>query len=581
MQKNRNRNHRGDSEALNAEALRYYRAGMLDEAAARFTGVIALRPQDADAFCNLGAVLTAKGQAAEAAKRFRRALTLNPRHVGAHANLAVVLSHLGQLDDAVKHFERALELSPDNGGVRTGLGKALLGLGETEKAVAEFERVLAGRPEDVEALLQLGAARRDQGRFEEATALYDRVLAVMPEHPEAHFNRAAIHKFRKGDPELEALEKLAARKDLPAAQQMFGHFALGKALDDCGEYTRAFAHYRKGNEQKRALTGYDEAAWQQLVRGLKEVFDESLLARAKGEGDLSDAPVFVVGMPRGGSSLIEQILASHPRVHGAGELMNLGNVLEAECRANWARLYPRCMGDLDGAALRRIGRAYVNSLPAVGEGKIRIVDKQPGNFLHIGLIRMVLPNARIIHTVRDPLDTCVSCYGNLFRHGVDFSYDLAELGRYFRMYSELMAHWRKVLPAGAFLDVAYEDVVNDLEGPARRMIAYCGLEWDERCLSFHRTERAVRTASAVQVRQPLFRSSLQRWRRYEGELGPLLQALGMQVPARETRGRGAEVPLSGTEVPLSGAEVPLSGAEVPLPGTEVPRTQREAGTIAA
>ncbi len=517
----------GDLEALTAEAVRCFQAGMLDEAATRFLGVIALRPGDPTAHNNLGAVMMAKSQTREAAKRFRRALALDPRHVSAHANLAVVLSHEGEFAEARDHFQRALELDPTNADVRIGLGKALGALGETELAAAQFERVLAARPDHAEALLRMGTIRRDQGRFEEAKGYYERVIALAPEHPEAHFSLAMIRKHRPGDAALASLEALAAKDGLPAPQAAFAHFALGKALDECGEYERAFRHFRKGNEFRRRQTNYDEAAQARLYRGIAEVFDAELLERARGEGDPSDAPVFVVGMPRGGSSLIEQILASHPRVHGAGELATLEKVVEEVSGANSSRPFPQSMGELSGAALRRIGRDYVNGLTAVAGGKIRIVDKQPGNFARIGLIHMALPNARIIHTVRDARDTCVSCYATLFSK-VDFSYDLAELGRYYRMYSDLMAHWRRVLPPDAILDVAYEDVVEDLEGQARRMIEYCGLEWDARCLDFHRTERTVQTASAAQVRQPLFRSSVQRWRRYEASLGPLLQELGFE-----------------------------------------------------
>jgi hypothetical protein len=231
-------------------------------------------------------------------------------------------------------------------------------------------------------------------------------------------------------------------------------------------------------------------------------------------------------MPRSGSSLIEQILASHPQIHGAGELADLAIAVSGELSdGGWSAQYPEGVPALDGVTLRRIGRAYLDRLPAIGNGKVRIVNKSPGNFFYVGLIRLILPNARIIHTVRDPIDTCVSCYSKLFTFGSSFSYDLAELGRYHRRYRELMAHWRAVLPPGAMLDVAYEDVVDDIEGQTRRLLDYCGLPWDDRCVSFHRTSRRVTTASAVQVREPLFRSSLQRWRRYGPALAPLLREL--------------------------------------------------------
>ena len=303
------------------------------------------------------------------------------------------------------------------------------------------------------------------------------------------------------------LEALAASDDLPADQALYIHFALAKALDDVRDYGRAFEHLRQGNALKRERIDYDETGTLKLFEHISAVFDRGLFDRFQGQGDPSSVPVFVLGMPRSGSTLIEQILASHPQIHAAGELTILEN------------------SPMDVTAFRRLGQSYLSQLPKVPDEKIRIVDKLPGNFLRIGLIRLMLPNARIIHTMRDPIDTCLSCYSKLFNTGLPFTYDLAELGRYYRAYSELMAHWRSVLPPGAMLDVSYEDVVDDLEGQARRLIDYCGLPWDDRCIDFHRSNRPVRTASAVQVRQPLFRSSLQRWRNYESGLAPLLDEL--------------------------------------------------------
>jgi Sulfotransferase family len=303
------------------------------------------------------------------------------------------------------------------------------------------------------------------------------------------------------------LEALAARDDLSADQALYIHFALAKALDDLKNYGRAFEHLRQGNALKRERIHYDEAGALQLFERISTTFDRALFDRFQGQGDPSSVPVFVLGMPRSGSTLIQQILASHPQIHAAGEL----TILERS--------------PMDVTAFRQLGQSYLSQLPKVPDEKIRIVDKLPGNFLRIGLIHLMFPNARIIHSMRDPMDTCLSCYSKLFNVGLPFTYDLAELGRYYRAYSELMAHWRSVLPPGAMLEVSYEDVVDDLEGQARRLIDYCGLPWDRRCIDFHRSGHPVRTASAVQVRQPLFRGSVHRWRHYEAGLAPLLNEL--------------------------------------------------------
>jgi tetratricopeptide (TPR) repeat protein len=406
------------------------------------------------------------------------------------------------------------------------LGFALDKQGRVDDAVAHYERALAINPDHAEAHNNLGNIRKEQGRFEDAMAHYGRAIAIRPDYAEIHYNRAEIKVFHSGDVDLLALEALAERNDLSANQATHVHFALAKALEDCGDYPRSFEHLRKGNALKRRQINYDEASAVKRFQSIPTVFDNSLLERFRGDGELSSVPIFVLGMPRSGSTLVEQILASHPRIHGAGELNDLEVAACSVLNAGDQPLpFPECIA-ADGAVLRRIGQAYISRLPALADGKVRIVDKLPCNFLNIGLIRMILPNARIIHTVRHPVDTCVSCYSKLFTTGQHFSYDLAELGRYYRGYSELMTHWRSVLPPGALLDVAYEDVVDDLEGQARRMIDYCGLPWDDRCLSFDKTNRPIKTSSSVQVRKPLFRSSLQRWHRYEAGLAPLLRELG-------------------------------------------------------
>jgi tetratricopeptide (TPR) repeat protein len=435
------------------------------------------------------------------------------------------------LDDAVTHYERALVLEPDNTDAGHNLGLTLMRQGKMDEAIACFRRVLTINRDHPEAHAELGNIFRDQGNFDDAMAHYGRAIAIRPGYAEAHFNRAAVKTFQPGEADLAALEKLAADNDLPASKAPFVHFALAKALEDSGDYDRAFEHLRKGNDLKRRQIEYDEAGEAKLFERISAVFDRGLLDGAGRKGDPSPVPIFVLSMPRSGSSLIEQILASHPQVHGAGELDSLDAAVRDEMAAGGrpAR-FPECVPDLDEVSMRRLARSYLASLPNAGEGQLRIVDKMPGNFLKVGLIRLILPNARIIHSMRDPIDTCFSCYSKLFA-GQPFSYDLAELGRYYRRYRELMAHWQAVLPRSAMLEVSYEDVVDDLEGQARRLIEYCGLPWDDRCLSFHKASRAVRTHSAVQVRKPLFRSSLQRWRRFEACLGPLLRELGDLAPA--------------------------------------------------
>jgi hypothetical protein len=318
-----------------------------------------------------------------------------------------------------------------------------------------------------------------------------------------------------------ALEALAIGIDrVPKSKRPYVHFALAKALDDIGDHARAFEQMVAGNALRRQEIDYDEARTQEVFALIADVFEAGIFDRFRGAGDPSSVPIFVLGMPRSGGTLIEQILASHPDVHGAGELNTLDLI------ANSGPIpYPTCISKLDADGLRRLGEAYLANLPEIASGKTRVTDKSPLNFLHVGLIRLILPNARIIHTLRDPVDTCVSCFSKFFHTGMNFSYDLAELGRYYRRYRKLMVHWRSVLPPNVMLEISYEDVVGNLEEHARRLLNFCGLPWDDRCLAFHKTLRPVATASAVQVRQPLFRSSLNRWHQYKDYLQPLLTEL--------------------------------------------------------
>jgi tetratricopeptide (TPR) repeat protein len=513
------------------DAVRHHLAGRIHEAVTLYERALVLKPSYADAHNNLGVALAQLGRIEDARPHFERAVALNPGYADAHNNLGNSLAAQGRFEEAVAHFERARALNPGLVNAHNNLGVALVQLGKIDDAVSHYRRVLAIDPDNAEAHHNLGGAFKVQGKFDDAMAHYGRAIAIRPAYAEAHFCRAEIKTYHRRDADLAALEALAARNDLPADKAQFIHFALAKALEDCGDYTRAFEHLNRGNDLKRRQINYDEPGINELFRRISTVFDSRLFHRFRGKGALSSAPVFVLGMPRSGSTLIEQILASHPQIFGAGELADLDTALTSVLNASGQPVpFPECVPDLGDVTLRRIAETYISRLSAHAHGEVRIVDKAPNNFLNIGLIRIVLPNARIIHTTRNPIDTCVSCYSKLFANGQYFSYDLAELGRLYRRYTELMAHWRSVLPPEAILDVSYEDVVDDLEGQARRLIDYCGLPWDDRCLSFHKDSRPVNTASAMQVRQPVFRSSLQRWRRYEAGLAPLLRELGDTIP---------------------------------------------------
>lgn len=492
---------------------------------------------------------------AEAGKHYGEVHRLFPEHPGALHGLGLIALRKNRYEDAADYLEQASNAAPGNIAMRNDLGHALLGLGRYEQACACFRAVLHVRPDDIAGLSGAGDALNILGHAEEALAAFRRILAIDPNNAAAHFGsgnalqqlgetaqarvafesavalapkRAAYHRalaeterFSERDPRLAAMETLASdEQKLPDDQKVELHFALAKAYDDLKRTDTAFEQLKQGNTLRRQMIAYDENIVRDFFAETKSAFTTERLQRNTGEP--SDAPIFIVGMPRSGTTLIEQILSCDASVFGAGELTHVQDVI-AEGLAG--KNYPRDAATLPDGALRRFGKDYLRRLGDPATGIAHMIDKFPGNFQHIGLIHLALPNARIIHVRRDPMDTCFSCYSKLFLNGLNHTYDLGELGRYYRMYDALMAHWRSVLPEGAMLDVQYETLVGDFANEARRITKYCGLEWSDRFLSFHENARAVRTHSRAQVRQPLFTSSIGRWRKYEAHLKPLRDAL--------------------------------------------------------
>jgi tetratricopeptide (TPR) repeat protein len=391
-------------------------------------------------------------------------------------------------------------------------------LGRLTDAEASTRRALALRPDAADTLALLGSLAIDHGRFDEAEDLLRKALAMDPELPEALVSLASLRKMSPADaPWRDAAERVLAR-GLSVAHAINVHHSLGKYYDDVDDPDAAFEHHRSGNELARgSRPGYDRAEMTQRVTWTLAAFDRPVFAALR-SGELgSECPVFVVGMPRSGTSLTEQILASHPQVHGAGELLYWIFAADAERAAT---------AEKRAATIADLGRAYLSGLATQAPDATRVVDKLPVNFRHIGLIHAALPGARFIHLERNPLDTCLSIYFQGFSAAHPYATDFGDLAHYYHEYRRLMAHWRAVLPPQLLLEVRYEDLVDDPEGWSRRMLTHIGLPWDPRCLEFHRTHRPVLTASNWQVRQPINKGSVGRWRRYERFIGPLRDAIG-------------------------------------------------------
>ena len=553
------------AEAHNNLGNTWRRLGRMDQAQASYGKALALNPSYAEAHSNLAFLLSTQGRYDDAVEHARRAIDLNPRFIDAYLNLAEAEMSRQRHDAALRALDMLEAFAPAHPAALTARAKALRQIAHTEEALAIARQVVALAPQSAEAhhtlalvlqdlsqtdealkayeqaaalpgtvaetaLVGRGTLLTEAGRRDEALAAFALALARFPGSAQALAARAELRTFSAGDPDIAALEAcLAEGERRSLADRVASHFALGKAYLDIADLERAFRHLDAGNRHKRASFDYDSEQTGHWMERIRAVFSPTRYDRLAGLGARTTLPVFIVGMPRSGTTLIEQILSSHPQVTGAGELPALRLALDD------LGDFPDGVLALDGeegaaARWRQCGEAYLARVAPLAAGRPHVVDKMPGNFLYAGAIPVILPGARIIHVRRDSVDTCLSCYTKLFAGQQPFAYDQTELGVFYRQYEGLMAHWRALLPADTFIDIDYEAVVDDLEGEARRLIAFLGLPWDAACLSFHRNRRVVRTASVNQVRQPIYRTSTGRWRAYARYLGPLLAALGVEAP---------------------------------------------------
>jgi tetratricopeptide (TPR) repeat protein len=550
---------RSDTAArLRAEAARHREAGRLEQAIALYRQAVALAPNDSRAHGGLATALRDLRRFSEADACYRQALALDPLHTWTLNNAAQSARWQRRLDEALalatqsavidprnhetftllaavevarREFARAraacaraLELRPGHAEALNLMGRIAYEEGRSDEAIAHYREALAHEPKLAAAYNNLGSALRERGEIEAARTAFRTAIELEPRLAIAFLNLADLHRFAPGDAVLAAMEELAGNPAaLTESEQLWLAFALGKAYGDLGDHARAFHHLLLGNRLKRQQILYDEAATLAQLERVRAVFTKDLIGEARmGEG--APVPVLIVGMPRSGTTLVEQMLASHPKVFGAGELPDLPT-LTAGLRGAGGSDYPDCIAAIDRAALSACGEAYVDGLRRRAPDAACVTDKLPANFAHLGFACLAVHGVRIVHVRRDPLDTCLSCFSKLFAQDqLHFAYDLAELGRYYRAYVRLMEHWRAVLPPGVMLELQYEEVVADPEPHARRLLAHCGLEWDAACLRFYETRRPVRTLSAGQVREPLFRRSIGRARPYREWLAPLIDA---------------------------------------------------------
>ena len=508
-----------------------------EEALDSYRIALGLAPGNAKAHNNLANALMDLGRPADALASYDAALSLKPDYVLAYCNRAQALIELRRPAEALASCDQAIALDRDCVEAHNGRGDALFRLNREEEALASYDRAISLQPQGALAHNNKGLVLLQLGRVAEGRALLEAAIDLAPQRAQFFHNLARAKRFEPNDPSIQAMEALTLETSpVDAGERIHAHFALGKAYADAGDYSRSFHHLSLGNAAKRRQSDYDEAQVLGILQRTQSAYTRQLMDRHHGQGEISPIPVFIVGMPRSGTTLVEQILACHHEVHGAGEINDFEmTVAELGGAAGQALVSPEAVAQISGDQLRQIGANYVRRVRAAAPRARRIINKLTENFRLAGLIALALPGARIVHVKRDPADTCLSCFSTLFTENIPYAYDLAELGRYYRGYETLMDHWRSVLPQGTMLDVLYEEVVADLEGQARRIVGHCGLDWDARCLDFHHLERSVRTASFAQVRRPLYDSSVGRWRKYQAFLGPLLASLDPDVPASRAR----------------------------------------------
>lgn len=540
----------GDAGVLNLLGVLALRRGKFEEGGRLFGRAIAQDGGSPDFYNNLAHALRGQGKLSDAVKALKRAIAVDANYFQAYHNLGNALDELGQTEQALTAYRKALALQPGDRETMFELGSHLARCGQLTEAESLLRRVLLLHPNDAKACFQLaevleklggiaeaegyfkqamsqsaipddllaryGAFLARQGRFKEAERLYESAIRERGDVPGFYYGLTRSRKFTKDDEALlNRITDVIGSVDIRSEGAVDGYYALGKAWDDLGKYDRAFPYYQKANQWQGSISKFNRRKHQEKIDWIIRCFAPDSPPNAAAYRNESVMPILVVGMPRSGTTLVEQILSSHSDVSGAGELDFWRNALKAQ-DGDFPELW-------NEETLRQMGEGYLRELERHTDGASHVVDKMPGNYMFLGLIHRIFPKAKIIHCRRDPVDTCLSIYFQQFSEGHEYRHHLGDLAFAYRQYRRLMDHWKMALPASAMTEVSYEDLVASPEMESRRLIEFCGLSWDERCLEFYKNARTVRTASQWQVRQPIYQTSKERWRNYEKWIGPLLE----------------------------------------------------------
>ena len=508
-----------------ATATQLFAKGDAEEAEKLCREALKIKPDDVNGLRLLAAIASKMEQKQDAITLLERAVELKPKFSGAWGDLAESYSEIDDYGKALDAVQRVIKLQPQLPFGFMIRGGILAKMSDHEGAIKSYEDALGVEPDHMGSNMGLGNVLKTVGRFDESVVAYKKCIEIQPLFAEAYWSLANLKTYTFDESEIKTMEEHITNDQMPISNKAFFHVALANAKEKQKDYEKAWVNFQTGNNLRRQEEVYDSVQTQVTHDDLIEVFDENLIKSKKGKGCLSAAPILIVGLPRSGSTLIEQILASHSQVEGTKELPDLSLLSRKLTRSKPQGIkYPYAAKDLTDEELIEFGEDYLTTTKKYRTGKPHFIDKMPNNFAHIGFLKMILPNAKVINAQRNPLDSCISSYKQLFYKGQSWSYDLFEIAEYYLEYQRMMDHWHQVLP-GEIHDLKYENLINNQQYETEKLLEYCGLDWEEKCLRFYETERSINTASSEQVRQPIYKGSMNAWKNYERHIAPLIETL--------------------------------------------------------
>lgn len=507
--------------------LNNYKAGNFSIAEIKAKQLVKKYPTYAVIHNILALSLSEQGKLNEAIKTFKKIIQIRPDFVLAYNNLGNMYVKLGEQENAMKYFNEALKIQPKLAFAHNNLGNLFKDLKKFDEAIISFKKAIEFQPQMFVSYSNLGVLYQNLGRFKESAEILNKAIEINPNFAAAHNYLSQITKYTEGHTHLKQMKKIILNPKSKLEDKMYLSFGIGKAYEDIKNNKKAFEFYKNANAFKRKLIKYSIETDIELFQKIKETFNQNIFDNFKKTGCNNKTPIFILGMPRSGTTLVEQIISTHPKVFGADEIKNFDNAVKKYFYSNDRYIFPKNLTNVDKSIFDEIGNKYIKSIRKYNDICEHISDKALLNFRWIGLIKLALPNAKIIHCVRDPRDNCFSIFKNNFAGRLDFSYDLKELVEYYNLYQNLMQHWHKVLP-GFIYDISYETLIQKQEKETRKLLEICDLEWNEKCLQFYKNSRAIETASITQVRQPIYKSSMKSWKKCETQLESAFESLSRE-----------------------------------------------------